>query len=298
MKNYTRSRYWLISFTLLLVTLVSAGCWRSTNDDDLGSTPVARALPTETATPSPSPEPSETPTETPTLNPAEITAEAFSAQVLEPEVVITEVFVTEIAITEVAQVDPFFLTATQLIAEATATAFTLTETANAPFNVIVETPVPTLEPTIAPTAPVNDGGFGGGTAPVMGADCVHQVVAGENMFRLSLRYGVSIMDIANRSGVTNPNMIVVGQRLTIPGCGTTGVFPPPTSVSPDGTGGTGGIGGTGGTGSGGGRIHVVRQYETLFQISMQYNVPIMTIASANGISNTNLIYFGQELTIP
>ena len=46
------------------------------------------------------------------------------------------------------------------------------------------------------------------------------------------------------------------------------------------------------------QVHVVRQGETLFQISMQYGVPVADIAAANGISNINIIYLGQTLVIP
>lgn len=190
-----------------------------------------------------------------------------------------------------AQIEPRFQTATAIIEQATLSVIYQTQTAEAELNPIL-TNTPTPDPfAVTPTSgPV----FGG-------ADCVHEVVAGENLFRLSLRYGVSIQDIAQASGVTNPNLLSVGQRLVIPGCGTTGVFPPPTSAATvgDGTGGTGtGTTPGSGTGTGGGRVHVVQQYESLFGLSLQYNVPVNSIASANGISNINLIYIGQQLVIP
>ncbi|HEX2621447.1 MAG TPA: LysM peptidoglycan-binding domain-containing protein, partial [Phototrophicaceae bacterium] len=122
---------------------------------------------------------------------------------------------------------------------------------------------------------------------------------GDNLFRISLTYGVPIRDIANRSGVANINMIIVGQKLTIPGCGTTGAVPPATSIPVDNTGTTGTDTTTDGSfTSAGGVEHIVQQGETLFQISLQYGVPVRAIADRNGISNINLIYIEQVLVIP
>ena len=61
---------------------------------------------------------------------------------------------------------------------------------------------------------------------------VHTVVAGENLYRISLRYGVSMTAIAQQNNLSNLNIIYVGQRLVIPTGGTT---PPPTSTPPPNT---------------------------------------------------------------
>jgi len=44
----------------------------------------------------------------------------------------------------------------------------------------------------------------------------HIVSAGENLYRIGLRYGVSIQALAWANGLRNPNLIYVGQRLVIP----------------------------------------------------------------------------------
>jgi len=54
--------------------------------------------------------------------------------------------------------------------------------------------------------------------------------------------------------------------------------------------------GTGGTG--GPCSHVVQQGDNLFRISLRYNVPIQTIATANNIVNINIINIGDTLNIP
>jgi LysM repeat protein len=73
-------------------------------------------------------------------------------------------------------------------------------------------------------------------------DVYHIVNSGQNLFRISLRYGVSMASIAAANGISNINLIYVGQKLYIP-CGgsttTTGgnfilisVTPSPTSLYP------------------------------------------------------------------
>ncbi|MDX2137918.1 MAG: LysM peptidoglycan-binding domain-containing protein [Chloroflexota bacterium] len=202
------------------------------------------------------------------------------------------------------ELDPFELTATFIVGQATAQAgLPLTQTAQALTGIIPATATPIggapggLFPTNTPAV------AGQPAQPITpGVDCIHEVQQTDpNLYRIALRYGVPVADIARASGITNINLIYVGQRLTIPGCGTTGAVPPPTSVPTtaavnvlgDGTTTT-----TASVGTGGGRIHVVQQGESLFELSLQYNVPVATIAAANGIANINLIYIGQELVIP
>lgn len=45
---------------------------------------------------------------------------------------------------------------------------------------------------------------------------VHIVGPGENLFRIALRYGVTIEEIARANNIVNPRYIYVGQELTIP----------------------------------------------------------------------------------
>ncbi|TVR18978.1 MAG: LysM peptidoglycan-binding domain-containing protein [Anaerolineaceae bacterium] len=184
--------------------------------------------------------------------------------------------------------DPLFATATQFILEATYEVQTMTATAMGPVQV-----QPTVTPTPDPVQPVQpEQPLASPTPqpPPPGADCVHVVRAGENLFRLSMRYGVSVNDIARASGVQNIQLIVVGQELTIPGCGTTGIRPPGTAGTSDGTGTSGFVGGT---------THVVQQGETLFQISMRYGVSVNDIVAANpSITNPNFILMTSEIVIP
>jgi LysM repeat protein len=98
------------------------------------------------------------------------------------------------------------------------------------------------------------------------------VQPGENLFRISLHYGMSHQALAAANGIINPDLIYVGQSLTIPAEGT-------TPTTPTGT-------------------HVVQPGENLFRIGLKYGVTAEAIAVANDISNVNLIYPGQRLHIP
>ena len=203
------------------------------------------------------------------------------------------------------QPDPFQLTATELIRTATE-GVAIQQTQTAAALGIGFTPTPIFTSTIDPiflslTPPV--GGPATATQVILsGADCVHEVRAGETMFRYSQTYGLPVNTIAAANSIVNPNLIIVGQRVIIPGCGTTGARPPATSV-PTTIFGTGGVltpnPGTGGgfTGACGGQ-YVVQQYDTLFQISLACGVPVQSIANVNGITNVNYIRMGDILTIP
>lgn len=49
---------------------------------------------------------------------------------------------------------------------------------------------------------------------------VHIVQAGENLFRISLRYGCTVAEVAAYNGIVNPDYISVGQEIRIPAnCG-------------------------------------------------------------------------------
>jgi len=112
-------------------------------------------------------------------------------------------------------------------------------------------------------------------------EVVHVVQAGENLFRISLRYNVTMAAIAQRNGIYNLNLIYVGQRLVIPGTtGGTGPTPvPPTQQPSQET-----------------RYTVVRG-DTLGAIARRFGTTVQAIAQRNNIANPNLIFPGQVLII-
>jgi LysM repeat protein len=122
---------------------------------------------------------------------------------------------------------------------------------------------------------------------------VHVVQPGENLFRISLRYGTTIAAIQSANGIANPNLIFVGQQLIIPG--DDGVPPvptqPPGQPQPQPTA-------TPVPPPTDGQLYVVVPGDTLSRIARRFNTTYQAIAAANGIVNPNLIFVGQRLTIP
>jgi LysM repeat protein len=314
-------RRWQTAVGILLILFLATACFQSVGDQ--GGSPLISQEITSTPTEEPSLTPTDEPTEEP--KPTEEPEETADAQAADDEEAVdvpiaenptetpteTATEAPEVAqlgessglgqlvATDTPAVDDFSLTATHIIETATANALVPTWTADALTQQALQlfTPTPTIDPL-----------FGGGVASatpgviLSGADCVHEVRAGDTLFRMSMNYGIPVMDIANRNGITNPDLISVGQMLVINGCGTTGFFPPATSTPTQEAFGSGGsdLSGSGSGGGGGGcqAQYTVNQYDTLFQISQRYGVPVQSIANANGISNINVIDMGAVLCIP
>lgn len=144
------------------------------------------------------------------------------------------------------------------------------------------TVAPTATPTtgaIAPTA-TPTAGAGQTTAPTVGTppatEITHTVKAGENLYQIGLLYGYSWVVLAQYNNIPNPNYVVVGTVLKIPGSSTPTATPTaPTEV-----------------------LYTVRAGDTLGSIAAAYGISWVQIAEANGLVNPNLIYPGQILKIP
>lgn len=119
---------------------------------------------------------------------------------------------------------------------------------------------------------------------------VHVVQGGENLFRIALRYNVSMDAVAQANGLTNRNLIFVGQQLVIPGAnGAPAPAPTQPPTTDDGSGDTPAP--TGGT-------YTVVRGDTLAAIARRFGTTFQEIASVNGIANPNQIFVGQVLQIP
>lgn len=122
-----------------------------------------------------------------------------------------------------------------------------------------------------------------------GGQTTHTVQAGENLSRIALKYGTTVQAIVQANNITNPNLIVVGQVLIIPGAvtaptpvpGSTQTAVPSPAAPPAAE-----------------TVHVVQPGENLFRIALKYNLPTAYLATYNGITNPNVIYVGQRLRIP
>jgi putative chitinase len=60
------------------------------------------------------------------------------------------------------------------------------------------------------------GGGGGYPPPPPHGGTYYRVQCGDTLYRIACRYGTSVWAIANANGLSNPNVIYVGQVLRIP----------------------------------------------------------------------------------
>jgi len=116
-------------------------------------------------------------------------------------------------------------------------------------------------------------GTGGPTYPYpnTGGRVVHVVQWGENLFRIALRYGVSVQAIAQANAIYNTRYVYAGQQLIIP------VAQLPQTPR---------------------YTYTVQWGDYLSSIAARYGTTVWAIMAANNLANANLIYPGQVLVIP
>jgi LysM repeat protein len=118
---------------------------------------------------------------------------------------------------------------------------------------------------------------GAGAVAVAPATTIHTVAAGESLGEIARQYGTTTRALAEANGISNPNLVRIGQRLTVPaggGSGGSGASAPAPTV------------------------HTVAAGESLGEIAGRYGTTTRALAEANGISNPNLVRIGQRLTVP
>ena len=119
--------------------------------------------------------------------------------------------------------------------------------------------------------------FGAVVQPAQAQNQVHVVRRGETLSSIAARYGTTTQAIVRANGLRNPNYIYAGQRLVIPGAGSSAA--------------------SSGANSGTGQVYAVRRGDTLSGIAVRYRTTVAAIMQANGLSSYT-IYVGQRLTIP
>ena len=126
----------------------------------------------------------------------------------------------------------------------------------------------------------------------------HVVQPGENLFRIGLRYGISWRDIMVANGLYSTD-IYPGQVLIIPATGssrtesvsavansaTAPVTEPPAPAATPATAAPP-------------AVYLVQRGDTLQLIAQRYSLSVGELMQANGLTNPNLIYAGQALSLP
>jgi LysM repeat protein len=120
-------------------------------------------------------------------------------------------------------------------------------------------------------------------APPPSGGTQYTVVAGDSVYGLAARFGVSAQSIINANNLRPPSyMIYVGQILTIPNGG--GAPPPPGSTpTPPPSGDT---------------AYTVRPGDTVIGIAFRHGVTAQSIIDRNNLRPPYWVYVGQVLMIP
>jgi LysM repeat protein len=110
-------------------------------------------------------------------------------------------------------------------------------------------------------------------ALALAASGTHVVRSGESLHAIARDHGTTVRALVEANGIRNPNLILAGQELTIPGDGG---------------------GGTTATRS---LAYTVRSGDTLASIAARHRTSVSALAAANGIANPNLIVVGRSLQV-
>jgi len=110
-------------------------------------------------------------------------------------------------------------------------------------------------------------------APAAAQGRTHVVQPGENLYRIALKYGVTVDDLMRVNGLVDPRQLRVGQVLIIPG----GAAPAADVIAPG--------------------SYVVRAGDTLYSIARRAGTTVRAVMDANRL-HSEAIFVGQILIIP
>lgn len=116
------------------------------------------------------------------------------------------------------------------------------------------------------------------------ADTV-RVAPGDTLTSIAARYHTTVAALAAANGIADPNRIVIGKVLQIPGSPAPGMALATASVPA-------------GSGAGGSTTVVVRGGDTLTAIASRYHVTVAALVKANNIANPNFVMIGTRLQVP
>jgi len=103
----------------------------------------------------------------------------------------------------------------------------------------------------------------------------HTVQPGETLSGIAAQYGVPVDQLAAENGITDPNLIFVGQQITI-GSAVAAAAPAPLAAA----------------------SYTVTDGDTLSAIAAQYGVTVDVLVQANNLTDPNTVFAGELLAIP
>ena len=120
------------------------------------------------------------------------------------------------------------------------------------------------------------------TTPALAEDDLHVVRAGELLAGIAQRYDVDVADLAALNGIDDPNLIVPGQSLIIPGTRRANPYGAPalsTELPADGG------------------YYTVQPGDSLSTIALRYAMTQADLMRLNGLSDPSFVWVGQQLRV-
>jgi LysM repeat protein len=133
--------------------------------------------------------------------------------------------------------------------------------------------------TSTPPAAASQAPSSGSTTVRSADESTYVIQRGDTLAKIATRYGVTVKQLTDLNGIKNPNMIVPGQTLKIPG--TTTTVTAATSAP-----------------SGAQKTYTVQAGDSLAGIASKFGVTVQALQQTNNITNPDQIYTGQILKIP
>ena len=120
------------------------------------------------------------------------------------------------------------------------------------------------------------------TTPALAEDDLHVVRAGELLATIAQRYDVDVADLAALNGIDDPNLIVPGQSLIIPGTRRANPYGAPAlSAELPADGG----------------YYTVQPGDSLSTIALRYGMTQADLMRLNGLSDPSFVWVGQQLRV-
>lgn len=106
---------------------------------------------------------------------------------------------------------------------------------------------------------------------------VHKVKSGEHLNMIAKKYGTTVEVLKKYNGISNANLLKIGQTIRIPLEGSTAdnIKEPPRP-----------------------EFHTVKKGDTFYGISNKYGLDPKTVQKANPKVNPSKIFIGQKISIP
>lgn len=132
-----------------------------------------------------------------------------------------------------------------------------------------------------------------GTTVAGGGGRTYTAEAGDTLSAIADQFGVTVEELMEANGITDPTSLEIGQVLVIPGQPPVGPFPTPGFPTPSPPAG-------GRTPAPGQTTYVVQSGDNASDIADRFGITVEALAAANGTTVTGLrsLEVGQVLVIP